>query len=254
MTLPTSGVMKASAIRTELKGSGIWKIGASNSRGLAKKSSGLIKFSDFRGKSSIRVIPIKLTKRFRMNFIAYYKYSGMNQSIKVEGVYDDADVNIKITMEGVYSARPRSLSNKVTVTLKKAPPFVLSIGSTLPRDIESVSITGLTSNIPKSFSHPQVSRAPITGSFSFIRSISLRRGFGFGPVSYSGSPITSFNYNNFYPKTLSWPFTKATFQNACFLVISGLKTGRVPRNTSYTKYKTFNISGTLSVNNTYYRA
>lgn len=52
MTLPTTGPMKASAIRTELKATGRFDINAANYRGLAKKPSGLIKFSDFRGKSN----------------------------------------------------------------------------------------------------------------------------------------------------------------------------------------------------------
>lgn len=52
MGLPSSGVMKASMIRAELKESGTWSINSPSSRKLAKVPSGVIKFSDFYGKSS----------------------------------------------------------------------------------------------------------------------------------------------------------------------------------------------------------
>lgn len=50
--LPSTGPMKASMIRAELKEQGTWRIGSDSSRKLAKKPSGVIKFSDFRGKSN----------------------------------------------------------------------------------------------------------------------------------------------------------------------------------------------------------
>lgn len=52
MALPSSGTMKASMIREELKETGTWSINAKSSRDLAKVPSGMIKFSDFYGKSS----------------------------------------------------------------------------------------------------------------------------------------------------------------------------------------------------------
>ena len=52
MALPSSGVMKASMIQTELKETGSWSINAPTSRKLAGVPSGTIKFTDFYGKSS----------------------------------------------------------------------------------------------------------------------------------------------------------------------------------------------------------
>lgn len=49
--IPQTGPIYASAIRSELKQTGTWHIGSPESRKLAKRPSGLIKFSDFRGKS-----------------------------------------------------------------------------------------------------------------------------------------------------------------------------------------------------------
>ena len=51
MALPSSGVMKASMIRDELKQTGPWSINAPASRNLAKVPSGTIRFSDFYGKA-----------------------------------------------------------------------------------------------------------------------------------------------------------------------------------------------------------
>lgn len=53
MSLPSSGVMKASMIMQELKqSSGPWSINSKTSRDLAKVPSGTIRFSDFYGKSN----------------------------------------------------------------------------------------------------------------------------------------------------------------------------------------------------------
>ena len=55
MALPSSGVMKASMIQTELGESGSWSINSQSSRALAKVPSGTIKFSDFYGKSNFSI-------------------------------------------------------------------------------------------------------------------------------------------------------------------------------------------------------
>ena len=68
MALPSSGVMKASMIRAELgKTSGSWSINAAESRKLAGKPSGTIKFSDFYGKDFI------ITK---IRFSSFHRYGG----------------------------------------------------------------------------------------------------------------------------------------------------------------------------------
>lgn len=54
MALPSSGTIKASQIRSELKQTGTWSINAPPSRTLAGKPSGTIKFSDFYGKSNAK--------------------------------------------------------------------------------------------------------------------------------------------------------------------------------------------------------
>ena len=60
MTLPSSGVIKASMIQAELGESGSWSINSQSSRALAKVPTGTIKFSDFYGKSSaILSTPVK---------------------------------------------------------------------------------------------------------------------------------------------------------------------------------------------------
>lgn len=55
MTLQASGIIKMSEIRTELSETGTVNLGKSSWRSLAGKASGIIKMSDFYGKSSLAV-------------------------------------------------------------------------------------------------------------------------------------------------------------------------------------------------------
>lgn len=66
MALPSSGVMKASMIQSELGESGSWSINSQSSRNLAKVPSGTIKFSDFYGKSNSYELVDKLIYSYSM--------------------------------------------------------------------------------------------------------------------------------------------------------------------------------------------
>ncbi len=82
MALPSSGVMKASMIQTELKETGSWSINAPTSRKLAKVPSGTIKFSDFYGKSAENSITFWLRNIVNLGF--YYGWGGDKLVLETE--------------------------------------------------------------------------------------------------------------------------------------------------------------------------
>lgn len=82
MALPSSGVMKASMIQTELKETGSWSINAPTSRKLAKVPTGTIKFSDFYGKSAENVVEFWVRGIWNTGF--YYGWGEFGNRPKIE--------------------------------------------------------------------------------------------------------------------------------------------------------------------------
>ena len=82
MALPSSGVMKASMIQTELKETGSWSINAPTSRKLAKVPTGTIKFSDFYGKSAENSVTFWLRNIVDWGF--YYGWGGDKLVLETE--------------------------------------------------------------------------------------------------------------------------------------------------------------------------
>ena len=117
MTLKQSGSLAASEIRTELKGSGALSLDAAASRSLAGKSSGIIKYSDFYGKSSTQSLIISVNQQ-ELNLRTWALANGWNGSAAAiitvaAGVYIWSD-NISVpglTIDGSWPGGVTLINN-----------------------------------------------------------------------------------------------------------------------------------------------
>lgn len=126
MSLPSSGVMKASMIRTELKQTGAIRLGSSECRKLAGVPSGTIKMSDFYGKSNgyyIKFVPWVYDVRTTT--------VGTN-TISIGTLYSSTAQTTSINRVLKYSGKVSSNNNNISIEIREGSDYhmgtILNIG------------------------------------------------------------------------------------------------------------------------------